>query len=117
MNIFRKWLRVERPAGVAPYAARAVELPVPAHEVLTLCESAVRDVLGGTIAQSEPQNGFLEARFGLVDSERLTITVEAAGPQLTRVRVQARRGVCTQTPGGSRYADALCAYLMKSSPK
>ncbi len=79
-----------------------------------LCVRAVEQVLGGTIAVAEPDRGSIEAAFGLIGSERLSILVEPLDAQRSRISLQSRRGARPQAAPASHYVDALCNYLMTS---
>lgn len=111
MKFFRDWLRVERPSGVALHASETIELEIPCGEVFALCTRGIEDVLGGATRSRDPERGTIEATFGLVDSERITCTLEPLGAQRTRVIVESRRGARPQPAQPSQYVRALAEFL------
>ncbi len=110
MSFLRKWLRPQRPPGVALHPTRAVELDVPAAQAFERARYGVEHVLGGIVRES--QGGTLEAAFGLIDSERLTIAVEPLSQNRSRVTVESRRRAGSDPGLRSPYVDALCAFLL-----
>ena len=111
MRFLRRWLRVERPPGVALFPARTLEIPADAARVYDRCVSAIEDVLGGHVYQGDRTAGAIEAGFGLVNSERLRVTIENHGENAARVRIESRRGAISEQPHGSSYVDTLANVL------
>ena len=117
VHFIKKWLGPDRPAGLAVYASRAVTLDAAFQEAYARCVHAVEDVLGGTLESTDAAQGVIEARFGLLHSERITVSLERVDSGHTGVRIQARRGITAQPAPSSQYVDAMCAYLMSAPPK
>ncbi len=117
VHFIKRWLNLERPAGVALHAERSIDVDLAPDEAFALCVRGVEFALGGTIDQRDTALRHLEARFGLVNSERLAVSVEPrADGSGSRLRVQARRAAgMPATP--SQYVEALCAYVIASAPK
>lgn len=111
MRFFRKWLSIDRPPGIALNPARTVEITGSAADVLERCITGIEGVLGGHTDAIDRSRGEIEASFGLVNSERLTISIEPAGANTTRVRIASRRGAISQQPRESSYVDALATFL------
>ena len=115
MKFLRNWLRVERPAGVALHPVRTVEIDGPVADAYARCVTGIEQILGGNIAARDPVAGTLEARFGLVNSERLTVSIERLEESRTRVTIEARRGAIPEQPQqSSSYVDALARYLQQT---
>lgn len=113
MKFIRDWLRVQRPAGVAPHASQSVELDEPFAQAFRKCIRGIEDVLGGIVRDSDEQRGSIEATFGLVDSERLTCTLERVDDNHTRAIVTSRRGASAEPAKPSQYVRALTEFLTK----
>lgn len=116
MKFFRDWLRIERPSGVALHAAQTIELDLPCDEAFALCARGIEDVLGGAIRSRDEQHGVIEATFGLIDSERMTCTLESLGERRTRAIVESRRGARPEPARASRYVRALAEFLQNAAP-
>lgn len=113
MKFIRDWLRVQRPAGVAPHASQTVELEEPYAQAFRKCVRGIEDVLGGIVRESDERRGSIEATFGLINSERLTCTLERLDEQRTRAIVTSRRGASAEPAKPSQYVRALADYLTK----
>lgn len=113
MRFLRTWLRVERPSGVALHPSRTIELDPSPAVVFERCIGAVRDVLGGHVDSQDAERGTLEASFGLINSERLTVAIESMGENRTRVVIEARRGALSDQPRSSAYVDSLADFLLR----
>jgi hypothetical protein len=109
-----KWLKVERPPGVALHAARTIELNEPASDVFTSVRRAIEDVLGGAVQDSDDVSGTVEATFGLVNSERITVRIAAIDTQSSRVVIESRRGAGSGVRQ-SHYVEALARSLQRPS--
>lgn len=114
MRFLRKWLSVERPQGVSLNPSRTIEIEAPAGDVFDRCMKAVEQVLGGHADTADRKRGEIEATFGLINSERLSISFESLSTDRTRVRIQSRRGAISQQPRESSYVDALTSFLSAS---
>jgi hypothetical protein len=106
-----KWLRSERPAGVALHPTRTLELELPPDEVFERALRGTEHTLGGIIRDCNRQLRTFEATFGLINSERLTITVQPLETQRTRVIIESRRFASGQVPSASHYVEVLADYL------
>lgn len=111
MRFLFKWLRIERPPGVALHPRRMVELDMPAAQAFERATTGVEFVLGGVIRESDSARGVIEATFGLVNSERMTVSIEGVDLTKSRVLIETRRGVSGQQPSRSDYVEALANYL------
>ena len=111
MRFLMKWLRLERPSGAVLHPARTIEIAAPAPETFARCERIVREVLGGTIDSPQPPRS-MDASFGLVNSERLSVFIEAEGAQRCRVTIQSRRLAAAEPTVRSSYVEALAHALV-----
>lgn len=106
-------MRIERPPGVALHPTRTIELDVPAQLVFQRSIEGVEITLGGIIREKNEQSRTIEATFGLINSERITVSVFPTGADSSRVVIESRRGVSGEPPRTSQYVDALADYLQK----
>lgn len=111
MSFFFKWLRPERPSGVALHPAQTVELDLPFAAAFDRCLEGIAGVLGGAVRESDARTGSIEATFGLVNSERLAVSLESIDPQRTRVTIESRRVLTAEPPRTSQYVRALANFL------
>ena len=111
MRFLKNWLRLERPPGLAINPSRTIEVEAGRDATFERCVDAIQQVLGGHIDGAKRAEGEIEATFGLVNSERLTVRLETIDEQLTRVRIESRRGAISEQPRRSSYVDTLAAVL------
>lgn len=111
MSFFFKWLRPERPPGVALHPTQTLELDVPYEIAFDRCIEGIEGVLGGVVQERNLQRGTIDATFGLVNSERITVTLERRAEGGTRVIIESRRGLATGPARGSQYVAALAHFL------
>lgn len=95
--------------SVALHPSRSVELDLPKDAAFARCKRGIEDVLGGEI-RDERAGEWIEAPFGLIDSERLACTLTTIDPSHTRVTIETRRGARPEAPPSS-YVSALAKYL------
>lgn len=113
MRFLRNWLRIERPPGVALHPTRTVLMQVPTGEAFARAVDGIERLLGGVVRERNPLQGTLEATFGLLNSERITVTIKPNTPESSRVLIESRRGVSGEAPRASQYVDALAQFLSK----
>jgi hypothetical protein len=111
VKFIRDWLHIDRPAGVAPHPFERIELERSFDDAWAACIRGVEDVLGGVVRESDKIQGRIEATFGLVNSERLTCTLQTLDPLKTRVTIESRRGASPEPPASSQYVRALAQFL------
>jgi hypothetical protein len=111
VSFFFKWLRVERPAGVALHPHKTIEIEKPYATAFTACLQGVERVLGGIVREANEARGTIEATFGLIDSERLTVTLQRIDDERTRVTIESRRTLSEKPSTSSDYVDTLANYL------
>ncbi|HEY8312650.1 MAG TPA: hypothetical protein VIG51_00630, partial [Candidatus Baltobacteraceae bacterium] len=92
MSFLLKWLRIDKPQGAGLRPSRSVEVALPFDAAFDRCTDGIERVLGGVVRESDRAAGTIEATFGLAFSERLTCTFESLDAQLTRARIESRRG-------------------------
>jgi hypothetical protein len=116
MSFFFKWLRPERPTGVSLHPVRKLELAEPFESVFARSIEGIERILGGIVRESDAQRGTIDATFGLVNSERLSVTLERMENDRTRAIVESRRTLTPSPAVRSDYVDALANYLEARSP-
>lgn len=117
MKFLRNWLRVDRPSSAALHPTRTVVVEAPTAAVYDACVFAIEHTLGGHVYEQNAAGGRIDATFGLVNSERLTVTLADVEETKTRVTVESRRGALSEQRASSDYVDALVNYLMTSIAK
>jgi hypothetical protein len=111
MRYLFKWLKPERPSGVALHPSRTVELDVPPAQAFARCIEGVEHLLGGIVRESDADRGRIEATFGLVDSERISVSVTPLEEERSRVLIESRRGALAGPAKPSQYVKALAEFL------
>ncbi len=112
MRFLLKWLRPERPPGVALHPSRTIELDMPPAQAFERSMEGIERILGGYVRDSDADRGAIEATFGLVNSERLMVTVQPLEGDRSRVIIESRRGASAEQRAASQYVDALANYLL-----
>ncbi len=112
MKFLRNWLNPERPAGVALHAGRNLEVLAPAAQVYARCIGGIEQILGGHVGRADAATGVIEASFGLINSERLTVRVRPLDDARTAVIIESRRGAVSSAPASSSYVAALADHLL-----
>lgn len=113
MKFFRDWLKIERPAGVAPHASQTVAVDLAYDAAFARCIRGIEEVLGGAVRDRNEAAGTIEATFGLINSERLTCALEREQAQRTRIVITSRRGASAEPAKPSQYVRALAEFLTK----
>ena len=116
MSFIFKWLRPERPSGVALHPVRIVELDEPLESVFARCTAGIERVLGGVIRETDAAHTRIEATFGLVNSERISVTLEPLESAHTRVTIESRRVLSAEPPRTSQYVGELAKFLASPKP-
>lgn len=112
MRFLLRWLRIERPPGVALHPIRIVQLQARPEQAYARCAAIVEQTLGGHItAHAAPSS--LEASFGLVNSERISVSIEALGEGGSTVRLQSRRLAGAQQTQESVYLARFAKELAR----
>jgi len=107
-----KWLGLERgPAQVGLRPHRVLELDRGYDAAYESCLAGIDTVLGATVYVDDRKTGFIEAGFGLVNSERLRISLEPLDTAHTRVRIEAFYPATVKPPAASLSVDALANAL------
>lgn len=102
MRFLLRWLRIERPPGVALHPIRIVQLQAGPEQAYGRCAAIVEQTLGGHITAHDAPS-LLEASFGLVNSERISLSIEARADGGSTVRLQSRRLAGAQQTQESAY--------------
>jgi len=111
VQFFRRWLTPETARDVSLNPSRTLEMPASPASAFDRCVDGIERVLGGSIDRKDPSAGTIEARFGLINSERLSVNIDAGEDGCSRVRIESRRGASAERPRSSQYVDALYAFL------
>ena len=112
MSFFFKWLRTRPPERLILHPTRRLEVPAPFDAVFARCTAGIEGPLGGIIRETDTSRGIIEATFGLIDSERLTCTLQRVDSDRTGVIIESRRGPRLNEESGSSYVNALADYLL-----
>lgn len=113
MSFIFKWLRIEKPEGVAMRPSRSFEVEQPLNAAFERALDGIERVLGGVVRESSREQRTIEATFGLTFSERLTCSFERLDDERTRVRVESRGLAQAQARTKSEYVDRLAEYLQQ----
>lgn len=111
MRGFFRWLRADR-RGVALHPVRILDLDTEPVLIYRRLENILRDVVGGHVTDAVPPHR-IEAAFGLIDSERLSITIDAT-VEGSRVTLQSRRiAAAPQSAVASPYIETIARLLQR----
>jgi hypothetical protein len=112
MKFLTRWLGLERAGarvGLRPH--RDLEVALDYAAAYARCRAAIDAVLGATILVDDEKTGFIEAGFGLVNSERVRCRLSQLGAGHTAIRIEAFFPAGVDVPESSRNVDALAAAL------
>jgi hypothetical protein len=115
-NFILKWLGLGKPApaiGLRPH--RDLDLPLDYDAAYARVLSAIELTLGANVTIDDRRAGFVEAAFGLVNSERVRCTLERVDASNTRVRIEAFFPAGAAVPAQSRAVDALADTLERKT--
>ena len=89
MSFLAKWIfgKSAAPAGLRPH--RTVEVALPYDAAYDRVLDAIDRTLGANVAVDDRKNGFVEASFGTVNSERVRCRIETIDASHTAVHVEA----------------------------
>ncbi len=110
LRLLRRFLRPER-AGLALRPHREFEVGVALATVFAQAHDVIEHTLGANVSYADVQRGTIEAAFGLVNHERLIVTLEALDAQRTHVVVEAFYPAGLQRPARSQAVDVLADTL------
>jgi hypothetical protein len=112
MSFILRWLGLSAPKSpVGLHPRRDVELALGYDDARARVIAAVERTLGATISAGDSDSGRIEARFGLVNNERIVCTLHRLDDARTGVRVEAYFPVGTLVPVRSLAVDALADAL------
>ena len=115
MSFLLRWLGLERPkSAVGLHPLRDVVMAQPYDGACDRVLSAIETTLGANVSAADRQAGRIEARFGVVNNERIVCTLQRIDDAHTAVRIEAHFLAGTAVPPRSAAVDALAAAL--SSP-
>ena len=114
------WLGLERPSSrVSLRPHRAVELPLSLQAAHRRCLDALDSVLGATVyadeVHDEQGSAFIEAGFGLVQSERLRVFLNRIGDTHTNARIEAIYPANITSSERSLAVETLAETLQRST--
>ncbi|HTV93092.1 MAG TPA: hypothetical protein VMG98_10270 [Verrucomicrobiae bacterium] len=100
----------QRPrVGLRPH--RTVSVPLGVDAAYERVLDAFARVLGANIYVDDRSTHMIEAGFGLVNAERLRVSLESQGATQTTVHIEAFYPAGTERPPNSRSVDALADAL------
>lgn len=111
-----RWLGFGKPApaiGLRPH--RDVDMATGYDTAYARVLSAVELTLGANVTIDDRRAGFLEAAFGLVNSERVRCSFDRVDASHTRVRIEAFFSAGTAVQSHSRAVDALADTLERNA--
>jgi len=117
MSFIMRWLGLGKPApsiGLRPH--RDVDLPLDYDAAYARILSAIELTLGASVVIDDRRAGFVEAAFGIVNSERVRCTLERVDASKTHVRIEAFFPAGAMIQSNSRAVDALADSLATVSP-
>jgi hypothetical protein len=113
MSFIAKWLfgKPKAVAGLRPH--RDVELALAFDPAYDRVLAAVDATLGANVAVDDRKAGFIEAAFGLVNSERIRCRIESIDATHTAVHVEAYFPAGAAVRERSQAVDALADALAR----
>jgi hypothetical protein len=112
MSFILRWLGLSAPSSrVGLHPRRDVELALSYDEARARVLAAIERTLGANVSDDDPAGGRIEARFGLVNNERIVCTVERSDDAHAVVRIEAHFPAGTNVPKRSLSVDALADAL------
>lgn len=111
MSFILRWLGLGGRAPVVLHPRRDVELAENYDGAYTRVLAAMERVLGANVSSDDRVAGRIEARFGLVNNERIVCTLERLDGARTLVRIEAHFPAVTNVPRHSLAVDTLAASL------
>ena len=115
MSFILRWLGLSAPKSpVGLHPRREVELAQSYDAAHACVLAAIERTLGATISGDDPAAGRVEARFGVVNNERIVCTLERLDDARTAVRIEAYFLAGTVVPPRSLAVDALADALASS---
>ncbi|HEY3674903.1 MAG TPA: hypothetical protein VGK84_02830 [Candidatus Tumulicola sp.] len=112
MSFIARWLdlrKQRRRVGLRPHGEVSIECTVP--EAADRVRRAIADVLGAHVSHDDGAS--IEAAFGLVQSERIRISINAIDERRSDVRAEAIYPPGRPVPERSAAVDALLAALAR----
>ncbi len=111
MSFLLKWLRPGTTANVGLRPHRDVTLALAYDDAYARVLEAIDTTLGANVTIDDRRGGTIEAGFGVINSERVRVTLERAGEASTLARVEAFYAAGASVPPKSRAVEALADAL------
>jgi hypothetical protein len=109
-GLIRSALRLERTkVGMRPH--REFVVPVDRAQAFVRAREALERTIGANVYRADEREGTIEAAFGLVNHERLIVTLEATADARTRLVVEAFYPAGVKRPARSHAVDVLADAL------
>ncbi|MBV8148003.1 MAG: hypothetical protein JO092_02795 [Candidatus Eremiobacteraeota bacterium] len=113
MSFILRWLGLSAPkSAVGLHPRRDLELPLGYDVAHARVLAAIERTLGATVSCDDVAAGRVEARFGVVNNERIVCTLERLDDARTAVRIEAYFLAGTAVPARSQAVDALADTLV-----
>ncbi len=106
-------LRKRQAPAIGLRAHREVVVPMRIDAAYAFVLDGFVRVVGANIYVDDPVSRTIEAGFGTVHQERVRATFEDAGPEQTRVYIEAHYPAGVERPQRSAVVDALADALTK----
>lgn len=104
--LIRRALKIER-ADLRLRPHREFTVAMGYGEAFARTRVAIERAIGANVYRADESSGTIEAAFGLVNHERLIVTLEAQGEEATRVAVEAYYPAGMKRPGRSQAVEML----------
>ena len=115
MSFLLKWLRPETSSRVGLRPHRTLELPLGFDAAYELCLHEMEATLGANVYVDDRPGRMIEAGFGLINNERIRVSLDSIDTTHTRVRVEAFFRAGNTIPERSAAVDALSAALERAT--
>ena len=116
MSFIARWLnlaRERRSVGLRPH--RDVLVAADYHGTFDRVMRGIDGILGAYVSAQDREAGTIEAAFGLVNNERVRVTLQRESGAETRVRIEAYFPAGSSVREHSLAVDALADYLESRS--
>lgn len=114
MSFLLKWLRPQTSSRVGLRPHRTIELALAVSDAYGRVVTEIEATLGANISLDDREGKCIEAGFGVINNERVRITLAEIDASHTIVRIEAFFRAGATVPERSAAVDALAAALMQA---
>jgi len=111
VSFLLKWLRPETTANVGLRPHRDVTLPLAYDDAYRRVLETLDATLGANVTIDDRRGGLIEAGFGLINSERVRVSLERIEDASTLARIEAFYAAGATVPAKSRAVEVLADAL------